>query len=511
MINIFRTHQRPLLIAFTVVSIVAFVFLYNPTKMQVTTNNDAGTIYGQSVKIFEIQQYQRKFELAYRLGMTAFLDTMVQFNELTREAGMERSSESSMESRAQIQFAWNSILVNHEAERLGIVPTEEEIADSVRALPLFATDGKYDPVKYQQFLVHFVSPSGFSEEHLFDVIRTQLRVERLKALISGPVELSTDEINADYMRSQQKVKLKAVLISFEEMKQKVVVTDEELQKEFSKVKDNLLKPATRDIAFVSFLMNDEQKKLTGAERAKVLKALYQSAKAFSLKMVEPGADFEKAAEAAGLKSVSTGEIEEGSSSDKLPKADGIFEKIAKLNTQDANSDVIQGPDGFYVLHLKSYVAGRPMTFDEAKADLQAGLSFVKAKEEAKKKADSVREVLEKELQGGKSFADAVKVTGLEVVDLQPISAGEPDRSNLVGLALRSILPSIKVGELSKVVPGMNGLVIGFAEERLPMDETKMKEATASFAPMLNENTKMRLFEEWLKNAKTQSGLQSRIR
>lgn len=498
MFNVFRTHQRPLLIAMTAVAILAFIWLYNPADLEKLQSNNAGTIYGREVKVFEVQQYGKQAQLAQGLGMYDLLQSL--------SYGMVRQDEGGL----AVQFAWNSIIIDTEAEKLGIAVTDQEVIAAIKEMPAFSNNGVYDPNRYSQFIVNYVTPSGLSQSQLDGLVRTNLRLKKLKALIEAPVLLSDREIEAEYARVRQKVKLQAVNISAEELKKDVVITEEEIKKAYDEKAATLQEPAQREVEFVSFPMTEEQKKLAGKEKVAVLKALRTQAEEFAQKMVAPGADFAKVTAELNLKAQDAGLVVEGQSSDKLPKGEGVDGAVSRLSEADPNSDVLQGTNEFYVLHLKSIKPARQKTLEESKKDLTEELTQTKAKELAQKKAEEIRAKLEADLKAGKSFADAAAAANVKVIDIAGISRSEPDMANPVSTAFMSPKATFKPKELTAVLEAMDGFAIGYVLELLPVDRAKYNEEREMVVMQLSNQKRETLFQEWLAKARDAAGLVSRF-
>src|SRR5690606_32528031 len=90
---------------------------------------------------------------------------------------------ASDQGRAVENFVWNSLIVEHESERLGVAPTDSDVADAIKALPAFQTNGQFDPVKYQEFVQEMLMPRGFTDTQIEELLRDNLRTRKLMELI----------------------------------------------------------------------------------------------------------------------------------------------------------------------------------------------------------------------------------------------------------------------------------------------------------------------------------------
>ncbi len=109
-----RRYQQPLLIIFTILIIITFVGFFDKSGMMGKLGHDApAQIYGQPVTQVQMQREGRKFSLAQKLGMQELLMSVV---------GRPQSEADAIEN-----FLWNSMVVRHEAEQLGISISEDEV------------------------------------------------------------------------------------------------------------------------------------------------------------------------------------------------------------------------------------------------------------------------------------------------------------------------------------------------------------------------------------------------
>ena len=116
------------------------------------------------------------------------------------------------ENRALDEFIWNRLVMHHQAKELGIEPTDTQIASHIKAVPVFQTNGQFDPVRYKTFLLEQLGPRGLTELQLENVIRDALRVERIKAIVGAPVAVSEAEIR-EVARVYEKVNAQEVRFS----------------------------------------------------------------------------------------------------------------------------------------------------------------------------------------------------------------------------------------------------------------------------------------------------------
>ncbi len=91
-------------------------------------------IYDRNVSMLEAQQMVRLFNLAQALGMSDFMQALT--------PGVQDPNQ------VYTQFVLNLLVLRHESARLGIRPGASEVADVVRALPVFQGESGFDLHKF---------------------------------------------------------------------------------------------------------------------------------------------------------------------------------------------------------------------------------------------------------------------------------------------------------------------------------------------------------------------------
>src|SRR5207248_9539914 len=96
---------------------------------------------------------------------------------------------ASDQNQVYVQFILNSLILRHEAARLGIRPSPSEIANRVRDLPAFRGDGGFDFKKFTDFVQSGLSPNVLGEEHIEQVFGDELSLKQIKQLLSAGVSV----------------------------------------------------------------------------------------------------------------------------------------------------------------------------------------------------------------------------------------------------------------------------------------------------------------------------------
>jgi len=110
MIQFLRKNQRGFMLVVAVLTIIAFAFLYNTTQLEELADVSNPTIYGKSLTPLMIDRQVKNYQLTMALG---------QYDLLQKLGGT-----SSDPDQALNDFVWNLLVLRHEAESLGVEPTD---------------------------------------------------------------------------------------------------------------------------------------------------------------------------------------------------------------------------------------------------------------------------------------------------------------------------------------------------------------------------------------------------
>jgi peptidyl-prolyl cis-trans isomerase D len=94
----------------------------------------------------------------------------------------------------------DQILETKEAERLGLIVTDDEVAETIAQDSLFQKDGEFDYDTYKDFLDNYL---GYSEATYENMIRDGLQTQKLREVVTDSVKATDDDV-MDAAKSQGK-------------------------------------------------------------------------------------------------------------------------------------------------------------------------------------------------------------------------------------------------------------------------------------------------------------------
>lgn len=476
------------MLVIAVLTIVSFIWFYSPLKRQgagAGGSDSIGTIYDRDLTQTEVDKQNKYYQLSLMLG---------QYDLLKDLAGTAQS-----ENEARMAFILNSIVLRHEAEALGVKPTGDQIVERVQSLPIFQTNGQYDPIKYQRFTTEQLGPRGLVVDNILETAGDALRLEAVKNIVSAPAAVTPAEVK-DAARIFQKVDLQTIKLPLSAAEAGVVVPPEEVQAFYQKNAAQMMARETRTVEYVEFALPAEQKAdgKVAAQQKLVSDALDFAKKA-------GGTSFESAAAAVGRTVQTSPEFDQTGASNgiKDDNASEILKGIApaafQLSDQKPTSTVQQVGDNFYVVKLVKVSPQHALTFDEVKPILEQNLKAMKARQVLQANGIALIAKIREQLTAGKSFADAAAALGLKPEVITGLDfTSESLKPEQQGLARASML--LEPGQVSNLLPDADGGYAVYLTSRAPLDPAKQASAETDIAPRILETKRDLLFSSWLASA-----------
>ena len=497
MVNLIRRYQQPVLIAITILVIVTVIWFWNGSqagRAGLAGSNKVATIYDQSVSDTDIQRDVRKFQIAVALGLNELVQAM---------AGNAENQQQALEN-----FVWNSYVFQHEADALQVFPTDSEVQDELARVPGFQTDGRFDPNKLTSFVQDKLPSLGFNDAVIDDLLRDQVRVRKVSALIGSTVDLTPAELDNRFMEENEVMDLSVVRLNTNDVEKSIAVSDDEARKVYDQQKDAYRSDEQRKVSIASFELTDAQKALKGKERTDALQKLGNDAWTFAQAVVDKGADFAGQAKKYGAQLTDSALFTEAQPDPALAKIPALAPNAFRLSGEYPSSDVVEGPNGYYVLHLEATVPSRQLSFDEAKPKVIAQIQKDRAAQLMQTKANDERNRILAALKAGKSFSDAAIGAGTSAESIPPFSLidvskmDEPDIQSIISSAI-----SLSSGQLSDFVATADGGLFVYMNSRQPPDKDEAIMGEAEMKEQYDRQKKMGAFLEWLRLRKEAARLQ----
>ncbi len=504
MINILRKNQKGLWIVIAVLCI-PFVFYFSNSNIGAVRSNQFGRLYDRPISNLEFQRNTRLFNLARELGMYTYLQDLV--------AGATTQNE------AYADFTWNRLILRHEAERLGIQPVSQDVANVVKGLRAFQGEKGFDINKYNEVTQGMLPSMGFNEAQIEELAEDQLMLDRIKEVVGLGMQVPDSESQENYERAYGKLNVSVVRVRSDDLAKGVQMSDDDIAKYFEAQKAQLVTEEKRKVSFVTFALSEEQKKLAGKERVEVLQKLADKANDFSQGLLAKDAQFEQVAAKFQLPIQTSGEFTKSAPDPLLNGNAQLASSAFQLTAQEPNSDAIQVADGFYLLHLNGIEAARPLTLEEAKPRVVEAIKSQRTRELVSSKGAELTQKIRGAIKPGTPLDSAFKQAGLAPEKIPPFSLAdqpkmkpdpnkqaqtEPEAPDLA--MIKGAVADMGPGEVSEFVPTQTGGLVAVLEKRDPPTEVTNAADKAVFTARVLKGKRDVAFYEWLHERRDEAGV-----
>src|SRR5438067_132648 len=515
MINVFRKHQKWLMI---VIAILAMPFCLYFVRSDWTTalRGEPGTtkLYGKTIPRLELDRGGRLFDLARLLGMNDFLSDI-----LAQWRPQRAKTQSEAEREAGQEFAIDLMILRHEANALGIRPTTSEIASVISQMRAFRGNaGGFDPKKYNGIVENALGPRGFGEAQIEELAADQIRLERVKELISTGVVVSPSESKRNFDQVYAKFEVGVVRFKTSDFASEVKISDDEIAKSYESAKEQLKSEERRKVQFVALTLSEPEKKLTGKERVDALQKLSDKANDVAQALAEKGADFGAVASKFQLPVKVTGEFTQAAPDPELKPDPQLSQSAFQLSNEEPTSEPIQEADGVYILQLAAITPAKPLTLEEAKPKIIESLKARKERELLTVRAANIAHDLGEALKAGDAIPKAAEKLKIKLEKAPPFSlADELERKASAAPETIPDLPMIKnavadlhANEVADPIPTSDGAVVAVVEKRDPPDSAQAGANRASLDERILRGKRAMMFSEWLQERRRVAGLQATV-
>lgn len=493
------------MIAVTLVTIVTFAGFYSRSDfLDKGSGSRVATIYGKNISLPTAQRGMRKGELCRQLAQMEMYRPQHSMMDLYQALAVNRQE-------AKENFLWNSMVLKHEADNLGVTVSEDEIFTATQSMPSFQTNGVYDSSKYAMFAQNILPSMGFTTDDLAELIGDSLRLQKVKALLGSTMAPSDADIRENFIRLNQKTDAQVVRFKIDDFLASTQVPEEDVKKLYEERKASLKTDEQRKVRFVAFVLPTTDKPLEGTARADALTKLQKQAEDFTVAMTDKTAKFDEVAAKDNVKVEESPDFSIAKPPEDLEASGEIAAAVFKLTPQEPNSDVLETARGYYVLQLVNVTPPRPLTFEEAKAELADTLKHERAQEALNVKASDVRNKIEAAVKAGKTFAAAAQELGVKAEDFPAFSPKEPKMDAPNAQEVMQATADLGEGQVSPVEPSSDGSLIVYVAKREPIDENKLKADKGQLAESLSEFQRAALFQQWLKLRRASAQLQTSFR
>ncbi len=449
---------------------LAFVVFYIPDFLR-GTGADAASgemvarVEGQDISAGEFRRMYQAQVQAYRSAYGGQMN-----DQLLKQLGIEQQILQQMvDERASLA----------EADRLNIRVSDEEVRQRIFSIPAFQENGQFiGEQRYAQLLRAqrpAMTPADFEEN-----VRRTLTVEKLRASLTDWISVPDKEIEQEYRRRNDKVKLALVSVAAETFRAQVTASDADITAHFNAHKADFKMPEKRKIRYL-LIDVDALRAKTVVPAVDIERAYNNSIEQYStpeqirashillktegkddaavrakaeelLKQVKSGADF---AELAKKNSEDEASAKNGGDLDYFGRGRMIpeFEQVAFALQPGQVSDLVKTSYGYHIIKLVDKKPGTAKTLAEVRQQISDQL----ASERAQAQAADLAQNLAKDISKPADLDKVAKARGMTVQESGFFARDEPTAALGTSPEAASRVFQMKQGEVEGPVQTSRGV------------------------------------------------------
>ena len=488
MLDSMRRHKGILKWSLLVVA-MAFVFFYVPSFMRTPGAADdvIATVEGRPVKAGDFRtMYQHQVD-QFRSQYGAAMN-----DEMIKQLGLaQRLMQQMVDGEAVLA----------EADRQGITVTDGELSARLLRMPMLQENGQFvGEARYKEFLAMQrppLRPAEFEEQ-----LRRSLIAEKLQAAIAGWVRVSDAEVEQEYHKRNEKVKLELAVFTASNFRNGITPTDAEIAAEFAAHPDTFTMPEKRRVRFLSIdaqslarnasvtdaevlaRYTQNQPQYSTPEQIRASHILFKTegkddatvkklAESVLVKAKAPGADFAALAKQYSDDDTKTkgGDLDYFGHGTMVKEFDDAAWKLKPGEV----SDLVKTQFGYHIIKFVDKRAAATKSLAEVKMQIQDQIRNEKAQTEAGKLADTIAP----QIKQPADLDSVAKAHGLTVGDSGLFARDEPMAGLGFAQAVAAEAFTMQPNTVSAAIRTDQGVVfIALAEVKPPyvpkLDEVKAK-------------------------------------
>jgi peptidyl-prolyl cis-trans isomerase D len=435
MLDYLRKKKRSWIITFLLgaIIIVFIAFYGGSSKFQDARLQDVAQVNGEPITQLEFnERYQRAVD-RYRDMLKGSLTP-----EMLKSLNLKGTL---LEDMIQQKLALQ------EARKMGLMATDDELADIIGRMPEFQVMGRFNKERYLMLLrANRLTPEQFEEDQ-----RDQITIQRLYSVLLDSVQVPDSELRTRFRFEQEKINLSFIRFPASTFLAQVKLNDDDIKKYYESRKESFKEPAKVQVEYLSYpfakfaaAAEPAQKEIEDYYQANRESKFHkpQQAKVRIISIpVAPGAD-PKEKEAAlvrarrlvadaragkdfaqlvnqdskGLPGPAPADLGWVNKGQLPPALDGPIFNLQKGQV----SDVIETPQAVQIIKVEDTKEARTENLQQATDEIKGILKTEKGKRDAATAADRDRE----KALGGTDFTKLAQQSGVPLAVTRPFSAGE---------------------------------------------------------------------------------------
>ena len=418
-------------------------------------NTPAGKIFGKNVSNLE---YKKALAAAKTSAIMQFGDD---FPKVEKYLNLDSQ-------------AWERLILLHEAKKLKINISDQEIIDTIQKAAYFQRNSVFDNKTYVEILryVFQVQPRAFEEQ-----MRQNLTLAKLYNQLTEGIKIDDSQIRQEWLKTNEELSINYIASLFAEFAKKIKPDDKEISAYYDKNKDAFKEPPSINLEYILTDSDTESKKIPDLINKKY--TLERISKELNLAKKETGL-FKQFTPPPALK------IPQETLSLALTLKDGLPAPMVKVDKS------------FYVYALKENKPGRTPELSEIKDKIKEAL----IQEEAEKTAQSkIKECADK--LKSMPFNQAASASEMGFKTGQTKFFKSTDQLDNLGPAqiFWNMAKKLKENQVSDIFSDASGYYIIKLKTVKPVDEDKFTKDKAKLGENMLSQKKSEFFGKFVEETK----------
>ena len=492
MLDRMRRHKGWLKWSLAIV-VVSFILLYIPSFLRdgagaAGNNSVVADVEGREITAQEFRRVYQQQMQAYRQSYGGNVD-----ERLLKQLGIDqRIVQQMIQEEASLA----------EADRLGITASDAEVRERILALPAFQENGQFiGDARYRQILQMQnppMRPADFEDQ-----VRRGIVAEKLQAALTGWITVSDADVQQEFKKRNEKVKLAVVNFPADKFREGLQATDAEIAKFFEDHKESFRVGEKRKVRYLTVdqdamrqkvtvtghqieqYYNDNIQQYSTPEQVRashiLLKTEGKDESAVRtqaqdlIAQLKKGADF---AELAKKYSQDEGSAKKGGDLDYFPRGQMVkeFDDVAfKLKPGEMTDEPVKSQFGYHIIKVVDRKPATQKSLADVRGQIEDQLKWEQAQAEAQKLADQIASELKKPAD----FDRVARDHGLRAGETGFFLPDEPIAGIGMAPAVGQQAFQMKQGEVSEPIRTPQGFafitVTGKQDPYIPkLDEVKTR-------------------------------------
>jgi peptidyl-prolyl cis-trans isomerase D len=507
-----RKYLRWILGGLLLILIPGFVVLFTPADSRESRRQTVPTIRGKPVNRLEWDRAQQAIRAQYLIQTGGELPRSARFEQELREDAIVR------------------VVALRKAGELGIRVTDEELIQYIQSQPVFRNEaGQFDRHRYQQFVLR-LNQVRLTEAEFEEVMRQQLVILRLQALVCSAAKATPLEVRQAYEPLHEKITIEYVAFDAADHTHAVTVSEEDVAAFYEKQKAAFRTPEKVKLRYVRVPFDVAAQVVSDADVAQVYErnkaqftndlaaaseeiraALAKSraqraagdrATELTVELVfkpdEPRPDFLQRAAKYNLTPVETGYLTRTDEVAGVTAGPEFLQAAFSLTERAPFSDPVLGQDGYYVIELLDRQRSEILPLAEARPQVVEQLRKQRALEAAVAAGQAAAAKARELVAAGKTFGEVCAELGLTVERAGPFTLSMEKVEIPGDMAVREATLGVAVGGVSPFIRTAQGGVFFHLTAREPPDPAQFEQDQARMTSVVLQRNRETLWNAWLK-------------